>query len=246
MISLVGDLERPLNPRRGKATAARWASSRDAGAVDQWTYHDLMRWVLSLQLVVGSSLAALMGVLLWPGDNPVPTGVWVPAYAASIPVLGAGLIVMRAARRGVRRTVPWPKAAVIAVATAYALATVTLLVLTLATTSTPISREPPFQTADGRYAVGSDGDLIYLTRSEFVHLVEVGQRGFAAVGSIFCLAGILLAVGSLGGAERVRRTDRPMARAAVRRQDPSRRVPPPDVADRLARPMRPPAPPADP
>jgi hypothetical protein len=205
-----------------------------------------MKWVLGLQLVVGSLLAALMAILVLPGDNPVPGGVLVPAYAASLPVFGAGIIVMKTARRGAHRTLPWPKAAVIAITTAYALATLTLLVLIIVKTSTPISRRPPFQTSDGRYAVRHDGELIYLTQADFTHLVEVGQRGFAAVGSIFCLVGVLLVVGSLDLADNPRRADRRTARAAVHRQTAPRDLPPRDVAGLLSHPIRPAAPPADP
>jgi len=139
--------------------------------------------------------------LIIPGDNPMPTPIWVAAVVGAFPVFGAGIILFR---RSMRRRIPSrrPQTPATLPRSAYYIlgltcfAMVAVLVLNIATSIGPVPPGQPQQVGPTQFVLNNHGVTTPITHEEYLRFEESGQRGVVGISLIFCIVGILMLAAS--------------------------------------------------
>lgn len=162
-------------------------------------YDRLVRWVFRCALAGAAYTASVFGWLLFTADEPVPTPLWVLAYIGVFPVGAAAVLKARmlwsrrmsSAAVEASTALRHPARAVISI---IAVIAVLALVALIATALGPGTDAPPGQPeiVDGRYVLNNHGDITAISRVEYLHYTEAGQRGFLAGALIFYLVAALI------------------------------------------------------
>jgi hypothetical protein len=158
-----------------------------------------------LALVGAAYAAGVAGWLLLPGDRPVPTAVWIVAFAGIFPVFGSAILLnKRYWRRGSASPVIWPaiwpamdvlKRPAVFVRAIFAILVVLIVVTLVVVVLVPDSTVPPGDPGivDGQYVLNNHGSLHVVSRQVYLHALEAGQLAFTSIAMVFYLvAGLVV------------------------------------------------------